>query len=389
MLLQDRIDAAIDAALVNRIVGCVVLVNLGGVPVYARAAGLADREAGRPMAIDAIFRLSSVTKPIVATAILALIDAGEMDLDDAVTDYVPGFRPRLADGSEPRITIRHLLTHTSGLSVASILSKNEQAAGVNRWRLGDDEIIGRLGELPLSFAPGTGWAYGPSIDVLGHIAGRLVNGRLDDALRRVVTGPLGMTDTGFAVPDRSAAGQGLCGRAGRSRADGQSAYDPELLGRNDHLRSGPDLRPPRLPVGWRRRRRQRARHPAPARGAAHGRRPGAAPRDRGACPLEPDASARRRGGAGMAVQPHRGPAREPAKGACRAEPRHQSLGRNLRPPLVHRPGARADGGMHDQYRARGLRWPSARRPAWRGLRRPRLIGRPGSSKSPPGPGEAD
>ncbi|WP_374626809.1 serine hydrolase domain-containing protein [Devosia sp.] len=260
MSLEGRIDAAIDAALVNRIVGCVVLVNQGGAPVYARAAGLADREAGRPMAIDTIFRLSSVTKPIVATAILAMVDAGEMGLDDPVTVYLPRFRPRLADGSEPRITIRHLLTHTSGLSVASILSADEQAAGVNRWRLGDDEIIRRLGELPLSFAPGTGWAYGPSIDVLGHIAGRLANGRLDDALRRLVTGPLGMADTGFAVPERSrlavayADGPNGPERMGHPHTipnywGGTTTYDPERMfdplafqsGGGGATGSGPDI----------------------------------------------------------------------------------------------------------------------------------------------------
>lgn len=204
MDLPGRIDTAIARAIdEKRIVGSVVIVRRHGELAYEGAHGLADREAGRPMSVDTTFRLSSLTKPIVAATILALIDAGKLGLDAAITDYLPEFRPRLPDGTAPDITIRQLLTHTSGLSTASILTAEEQVAGVNRWRLGDDAIIARVGALPLLFPPGTGWTYGPSIDVLGHVAGRLVGGRLEDAMRRYVTGPLGMNDTGFGVPDLS------------------------------------------------------------------------------------------------------------------------------------------------------------------------------------------
>ena len=99
MDLAQRIDAAIDAALVDRIVGCVVLARRDGEPVYARAAGFADREAGRPMTRDAIFRLASVTKPIVATAALRMIDVGLLGLDDPVTEFLPWFAPRSPDGT--------------------------------------------------------------------------------------------------------------------------------------------------------------------------------------------------------------------------------------------------------------------------------------------------
>lgn len=204
MDLAGRVDAAVGRAIDGkRIVGAVVLVGKHGELLYEGAHGLADRETGRPMASDAIFRLSSLTKPIVAATILALVDTGKLGLDSAITDYLPEFRPRLPDGAAPTITIRQLLTHTSGLSTASILTPEEQAAAVNRWRLGDDAIIARIGALPLLFAPGTGWTYGPSIDVLGHVAGRLVGGRLEDAIGRYVTGPLGMNDTGFSVPELS------------------------------------------------------------------------------------------------------------------------------------------------------------------------------------------
>ena len=219
--METRLDAAVKRALAeNRIVGAVLIVRRNGELVYETAQGLADRESGRPMSLDTIFRLSSLTKPIVAATILALADAGRLRLDDLVTDHLPDFRPRLADGAAPDITIHHLLTHTSGLSSDSILSADEQAAGVNRWRLGTDAILDRLAALPLLFAPGTGWSYGPSIDVLGVIAGKLVGGLPEDAIRQYVTDPLRMIDSRFSVTDLA--------RLAAAYADG--ARGPVLMG---------------------------------------------------------------------------------------------------------------------------------------------------------------
>lgn len=221
MDMEKRLDETVTRAIAeNRIVGAVLIVRKNGDLLYEKAHGLADREAGRPMSTDAIFRLSSVTKPIVSATILALAEAGKLRLDDPVTAYLPDFRPKLADGSEPVITIHHLLTHTSGLSSASVATEAERAAGIDRWHLGGETLMARLAGLELLFAPGTGWDYGPSIDVLGYIAGRLVGGTLDDAMRRYVTGPLRMNDTGFAVPDR----QRL------AAAYGNGPNGPELMG---------------------------------------------------------------------------------------------------------------------------------------------------------------
>lgn len=219
--MEARLDAAVKRALTeNRIVGAVLIVRRNGELVYETAQGLSDRENGRPMSLDAIFRLSSQTKPIVTATILALADAGKLRLDDPVTRHLPGFRPQLADGTAPDITIHHLLTHTSGLSSASILSADEQASGVNRWRLGTDAILDRLAALPLLFAPGTGWSYGPSIDVLGVIAGKLVGGLPEDAIRQYVTGPLRMIDSRFGVTEPA--------RLAAAYADGASG--PVLMG---------------------------------------------------------------------------------------------------------------------------------------------------------------
>ncbi|QQR35253.1 beta-lactamase family protein [Devosia oryziradicis] len=228
MDLEQRLDAAVKRAIAeNRIVGAVLIVRQNGELVYETAQGLADREAGRPMTADAIFRLSSLTKPIVATTILALLDAGQLRLDDKVTRYLPYFRPRMTNGSAPDITIHHLLTHTSGLSSASIVSAEEEAAGVNRWRLGSEEIVCRLATLPLLFAPGTGWSYGPSIDVLGEISAKLVGGKPEDAIRQYVTDPLGMNDSRFGVTNPS--------RLAAAYADGTDG--PELMGNPHSIRN--------------------------------------------------------------------------------------------------------------------------------------------------------
>ena len=114
------IDSAIDAALAEkRIVGGVVLVMQDGEIAYRRAAGLADRERGAPMREDAVFRLASLTKPLVTAAALRMVELGKIALADPVTRYLPDFRPALPNGEVPAITLRHLLTHTAGSPTAS------------------------------------------------------------------------------------------------------------------------------------------------------------------------------------------------------------------------------------------------------------------------------
>src|SRR5215510_7852364 len=114
--LAQRVDTAIDKAIADkRIVGAVVLIARDGELVYHRAAGLADRDARRPMTEDAIFCLSSVTKPIVTAAAMRLVEQGRISLDDPVTKWLPNFRPTFS-GQETTILIRHLLSHTAGLS---------------------------------------------------------------------------------------------------------------------------------------------------------------------------------------------------------------------------------------------------------------------------------
>lgn len=199
MSLQSKIDAAIDAALVSRIVGCVVLVNQDGREVYARTAGLADREANRKLERNAIFRLASVTKPIVATAALRMVDLGLLSLDDAVTKYLPYFTPPSPDGVVRPITIRQLLAHSSGLSYET--TPKDVAPGMSGPYISLEENMRRLAKAPLVFAPGTGWAYGTSIDVVGAVIAAINGSTLEAVVNKYAAGPLGMVDWRFTPTD--------------------------------------------------------------------------------------------------------------------------------------------------------------------------------------------
>lgn len=195
----ERLDAVIDAAIAEeRIVGTVVLVAEAGEIVYRRSAGHADREAGTPIAEDTIFRLASVTKPMVAAAALALVEAGQLGLDDRVTRYLPNFRPRLADGSEPVITVRHLLSHTAGLRY-DYDAAADIADGLDRLGRGMAENLEKIAAQPLAFAPGSAWRYSVAIDVLGGLMEKAVGKSLPEIVAERITGPLGMADTEFVA----------------------------------------------------------------------------------------------------------------------------------------------------------------------------------------------
>lgn len=202
MDLAERLDRTIDAAIAaNSIVGAVTVVARDGELVYRKAAGYFDREAGTPMREDAIFRLASVTKPLAAATALAMIERGLFGLDDAVTDHLPWFTPKLADGTQPRITIRHLLTHTSGMSYAFRdvpgLTDGLQQTDMTL----EEQFTLYARQKPLDFAPGTAWLYSMGVDVVGAVIEKASGGRLHDAMQTYVTRPLGMADTGFHVTD--------------------------------------------------------------------------------------------------------------------------------------------------------------------------------------------
>ncbi len=206
----ERLDAVIEHAVSSdSIVGAVVLVSIDGQTVYERAAGWADREAGRAMQKDLIFRLASVTKPIVSVAAMRLVELGMLELDDPVTRYLPDFRPRLEDGTEPVITVHHLLSHTSGLGYGFLMPPDSQyhrlyvSDGLDQPGLGMLANLTRLNAAQLLFPPGQQWSYSLSLDVLGAVMEGATGVALPMIVKEHVTDPLGMTDTGFALQDAS------------------------------------------------------------------------------------------------------------------------------------------------------------------------------------------
>ncbi|MDN7875234.1 serine hydrolase domain-containing protein [Burkholderia aenigmatica] len=207
--LRHRLDDALDRALADeRMVGAVVLVAQDGELRYGRAVGLADREAGTPMREDALFRLSSVTKPIVAAAAMRLVAAGSIALDEPVTRWLPEFRPTLPDGTPAVITLRHLLSHTAGLGYRFLEADGDGpyaragvSDGMDRSGLSLAENLRRIAGVPLQFAPGTSWGYSLALDVVGALIAAVDGRPLADAVAALVTTPLGMTDTAFVTHD--------------------------------------------------------------------------------------------------------------------------------------------------------------------------------------------
>ncbi|ASC78531.1 beta-lactamase family protein [Serratia sp. SRS-8-S-2018] len=204
----NAIDGAIEQALrEKRLVGAVVLVAQGGEIVYHRAAGMADREAGKPMALNTLFRLASVSKPIVSTAALALMAQGAMRLDDPITRWLPNFRPRLADGTTPLMTLRHLMTHTAGLSYrffqpeGGFYAQLGVSDGMDEASVSLQENVRRIACAPLLAPPGAAWRYSIATDVLGAAIEQASGLPLTQAVKKWVTGALAMTDTDFLAVD--------------------------------------------------------------------------------------------------------------------------------------------------------------------------------------------
>lgn len=201
------LDPVIDAAVGSgRIVGTTVIAAQHGEIVYRRAAGFADREARRPMSEGEVFRLASMTKPLVCVTALALVDRGQLHLDDPVVRWLPDFRPQLPDGRAPVITLRHLLTHTAGLSYGFLEPHDGPyhrlgvSDGLDNSGLTLAANVQRIAAAPLLFEPGTAWHYSVAIDVLGAVIERVTGMTLPEAVRQVVTDPLGMSSVRFAVP---------------------------------------------------------------------------------------------------------------------------------------------------------------------------------------------
>lgn len=201
---RSRIDSVIEQAITEkRLVGAVVLISHDGKLIYQSAMGLADRESKRPMQINTVFRLSSVSKPIVSAAALALVDQGKLSLDDPVTKWLPDFRPKLVSGEAPTITVRQLLTHTSGLGYkfaekpGTPYYQARVSDGFDELRVSLDENLRRLATASLFNRPGEAWRYSLSIDVLGAVVEKASGKSLPQAVAELVTQKVGLRDTAF------------------------------------------------------------------------------------------------------------------------------------------------------------------------------------------------
>jgi len=204
----------------GKLAGMVSLVARRGEIAHLAAFGRRDAEAGTPMTTDTVFRIYSMTKPIVSVALLSLYEEGRFQLDDPVSRFIPSWADLKvwSDGTpdsytvtfpEREMQIRDLLTHTSGLTYGFMnrhpLDALYRRRGVEReGSATTQEMIDKLAELPLRFSPGTQWSYSVATDVCGYLC-EVISGRpLDEFLAERIFRPLGMVDTGFWVrPDQA------------------------------------------------------------------------------------------------------------------------------------------------------------------------------------------
>lgn len=214
-----RITEYMEAAMANEdIPSAVCYVEYKGKVVYHKAFGYADREAGRKMRPDALFRIASQTKLLTTISLLSLCDEGLFSLEDPIKWWLPDFahpevrvtgsyksgdlvtRPAKSD-----ITIRHLLSHSAGIGDdpydqdVQVICYNDSDASITTR-----EVVRRIATLPLRHDPGMGYTYVFGLDVAGHLAEVISGQRLDQLIEERVPKPLEMKDSYFYLPDKKA-----------------------------------------------------------------------------------------------------------------------------------------------------------------------------------------
>jgi CubicO group peptidase (beta-lactamase class C family) len=193
--------------------GAVSLVAQGGNLVHHEAVGFLDAAKTKPMPRDAIFRLASMTKPITSVATMMLAERGMLKINDPVSNWLPELAnvkvetPQGDVALARPITVQDLLMHTAGLAYgpASPSPRIKQMySDLNieslETDISGDEMLKRLGTIPLLYQPGTTWFYSIATDVLGLLLERVSGKRLDALLNELLIGPLGMVDTAWWVP---------------------------------------------------------------------------------------------------------------------------------------------------------------------------------------------
>ncbi len=208
-----RIDVAMQAYVDQGVyAGINTLVARRGTIVHAGHYGWRDREANAPMTADTVFRLYSMTKPIVCTALMTLVEEGRLTLVDPVAKFIPAFatvKVRADDGSllDPRrpMTVGDVMAHTSGLSYHflgdSVVSREYETATLLQAHVSLADAIDDLARFPLASHPGSRWTYSVGNDVVGRLVEVIAGKPLGDVLKERLLEPLGMTDTGYGVAD--------------------------------------------------------------------------------------------------------------------------------------------------------------------------------------------
>jgi len=207
--LQDQVDS-------ERVAGCSVMIGRRGHVAFVEATGLADQTLGKPFSLDTIVRIYSMSKAITTVAAMMLYEEGCFQLDDPVASFLPEFQdtPVWRGGkasldeveaqSQP-MTVRHLMTHTSGLTYGfmqtNVVDEAYREAGIEfPGTAGSlEELTARVAALPLICQPGSGWNYSVSTDVLGRLIEVWSGMNLSEFLQTRLLQPLGMLDTGFDV----------------------------------------------------------------------------------------------------------------------------------------------------------------------------------------------
>ena len=206
-VLQDNIDR-------SRIPGAVAMVAIGGQTEFFAALGKQDPAADKAMPPDAIFRIYSMTKPIVSLATLMLVEQGRLQLTDAVSKYLPVFASQhvaVQEGDDVRFvparrgaTVQDLLRHTAGFSYEflgdSAVQLQYREVNIDDRNRSNAEFCAALASIPLAHQPGSCWQYSRATDVLGALLEVVTGKPLGELLQEMVLGPLGMKDTAFSVP---------------------------------------------------------------------------------------------------------------------------------------------------------------------------------------------
>lgn len=214
--IHDVIQAHLDA---KDFAGAVTLVMRKGKVVHFEAHGLMDLESNKPMRTDTLFRMASMTKPITAVSVLMLMEEGKLVLSDPVSKFIPEFKnPKVAvwnlpndpkgagyhlEPADREITLKDLLTHTSGLANGGEGPAGEFFRRANLQRGGSlAERVKRLAPLPLNFQPGSQWEYSPStgFDTLGRVVEILSGLTLEQFVKQRIFAPLSMNNSFFTIP---------------------------------------------------------------------------------------------------------------------------------------------------------------------------------------------